>query len=151
MDITTIDYKLISFFKKVSMPVSRFALFIVFFWFGLLKVLELSPAGPMVEKLFNETIPFMSFPTFLIAFGIFEMIIGILFLVPKATRIVIALLFFHMILTVGPLVMLPDMTWSQMFVPTMEGQYIIKNLVIIAAAIGIAAHLTPMHHFKSKR
>ena len=48
-----------------------------------------------------------------------------------------------MITTAGPLVLLPSETWQSFFVPTLEGQYIIKNLVIIAAAIGIAAHLHP--------
>lgn len=144
MNITTIDHKLINLFKKISLPLARFAIFVVFFWFGILKVLDMSPAGPLVENLFNQTITFMSFPSFYLSFGWFEVVIGILFLIPKATRVVIALLLVHMVMTLGPLVMLPDVTWTAWFVPTLEGQYIIKNLVIIAAAIGIAAHLTPM-------
>ena len=144
MNITTIDHKLISFFRKISSPLARFAIFVVFFWFGILKVIDLSPAGPLVEALFNQTISFMSFPSFYLSFGWFEVVIGILFLIPKATRIVIVLLLVHMILTIGPLVMLPEVTWTSWLVPTLEGQYIIKNLAIIAAAIGIAAHLTPM-------
>jgi len=43
-----------------------------------------------------------------------------------------------------PLILLPQVTWSGILVPTLEGQYIIKNLAIIAAAIGIAAHLHPL-------
>jgi uncharacterized membrane protein YkgB len=49
-----------------------------------------------------------------------------------------------MITTFGPLVYLPDEAWQKFLVPTLEGQYIIKNLVIIATAIGIAAHLHPL-------
>jgi uncharacterized membrane protein YkgB len=49
-----------------------------------------------------------------------------------------------MIATFLPLFILPQETWSGFLVPTLEGQYIIKNLVLIAAAIGIAAHLHPM-------
>jgi uncharacterized membrane protein YkgB len=86
----------------------------------------------------------MSFHSFLILFGVFECLIGILFLIRGAERIVIPLLFIHMITTFGPLFLLPQETWSGFLVPTLEGQYIIKNLVIIAAAIGIAAHLHPM-------
>jgi hypothetical protein len=58
--------------------------------------------------------------------------------------VVIPLLFIHMIMTFLPLIFLPSTTWSGFLVPTLEGQYIIKNLVIIAAAMGIAAHLVPM-------
>jgi uncharacterized membrane protein YkgB len=126
------------------MPTARFGLFVVFFWFGILKVLGLSPASGLVQRLFEQTIPYMSFSTFLVAFGIFECIIGLMFLFKGLERVVIPLLFIHMITTFGPLVFLPQETWSAWFVPTLEGQYIIKNLVIIAAAIGIAAHLHPI-------
>ncbi len=144
MKINAIDIELIHFFRRISVPVARVGLFIVFFWFGILKVLDLSPAGPLVERLFNNTVPIMSFHTFIILFGVFEMLIGILFLIKGAERIVIPLLFLHMITTFMPLFVLQEETWSGFMVPTLEGQYIIKNFVIIAAAIGIAAHLHPM-------
>ena len=126
------------------MPVARFGLFVVFFWFGILKVFGLSPATPLVQKLFEQTIPWMPFSTFIILFGLFECLIGILFIFRGFERIVIPLLFLHMITTFLPLFLLPQETWSSFLVPTLEGQYIIKNLVIIAVAIGIAAHLHPL-------
>ncbi len=142
--ISKIDSFLINFFKKAWMPVSRFALFVVFFWFGALKVIGLSPASQVVQNLFNETMPIMEFSTFIVLFGLFECLIGILFLIKGAERAVIPLLFIHMVTTAGPLVLLTGETWSGMMVPTLEGQYIIKNLVIIATAIGIAANLVPL-------
>lgn len=144
MNIKTIDIKLIHFFRRYSIPMARFGIFVVFFWFGLLKVLGQSPAGPLVEALFYQTIHFMGFPVFYLIFGFFEMLIGVLFLVKGAERVVLPLLLIHMITTIMPLFLLPAMTWSGFMVPTMEGQYIIKNLVIIAAAMGIAAHLHPL-------
>lgn len=126
------------------MPFARFAFFVVFFWFGILKVLGLSPAGILVANLFQQTVSFMDFNTFYLCFGLFECLIGILFLIKGLERVAIPLLFFHMILTAGPLVMLPGEIWQMAWVPTLEGQYIIKNLVIIALAIGVAAHLHPM-------
>ncbi|NBS68594.1 hypothetical protein EBT31_06720 [bacterium] len=119
----------------------RIAIFIVFFWFGILKVLSLSPAEALVQNLFEQTIPFMEFPTFLILFGALEMLIGILFLIPKATRIVIPLLGLHMATTALPLIILPEVSWSAPFVPTLVGQYIVKNVVIIAGAISIAGSM----------
>lgn len=146
--ISEIDLKIINFCKKISMPVSRLALFVVFFWFGALKVVGLSPASQVVQNLFNETMPIMEFSTFLILFGLFECLIGLLFLIPRTERVVIPLLLIHLVTTVGPLVLLTGETWSGFMVPTMEGQYIIKNVLIVALALGIAAHLTP---FKQSR
>ena len=144
MLFSSFDSKLIHFFRRVSVPVARFGLFVVFFWFGILKVIGLSPASGLVERLFEQSIVFMSFHSFIIFFGLFECLIGILFLIKGAERIVIPLLFIHMFTTFGPLFILPQETWSGFLVPTLEGQYIIKNLVIIAAGIGIAAHLHPL-------
>lgn len=139
-----IDLKLISLCRKMFMPMVRFALFVVFFWFGFLKVIGESPASGVVQNLFNETMPIMEFSSFLILFGLFECLIGILFIIPKMERVVIPLLFVHMITTAGPLFLLTSETWSGFMIPTMEGQYIIKNLVIIAAAVGIASNMRPL-------
>lgn len=140
----TLDEKIIRFSSKAALPFARFALFVVFFWFGSLKVVGLSPASEMVEQLFLRTIPFMDFDLFLICFGLFECLIGILFLVRGAERVVIVLLAVHMGTTSGPLILLPQATWSGFLVPTLEGQYIIKNLLIIAIAIGIVSQVKPL-------
>lgn len=83
----------------------------------------------------------MSFDTFLILFGVFECIIGILFLIKGFEKIAIPLFFIHMFTTFGPLVLVSAMTWSGFMIPTLEGQYIIKNLVLISAVITIGASL----------
>ncbi len=144
MDIYKTDASLIGFFRRYWVGVARFGFFVVFFWFGILKVLGLSPAGPLVQALFERTIHFMPFHTFYIAFGLFEMLIGILFLFKRVERVVLPLLLLHMITTIMPLFLVPEATWQRFLVPTLEGQYIIKNLVLIAAGMGIAAHLSPM-------
>lgn len=152
MNISNIDLNLISFLRKISIPFGRISLFVVFFWFGILKVLgpNLSPASPLVQNLFEHTMPIMPFSTFIFLFGIFECVIGVLFLIPKAERIVIPMLLIHMATTVMPLFLLPQVAWSGFMVPTLEGQYIIKNILIIAVSIVIAAHLHPMSEKKIK-
>jgi uncharacterized membrane protein YkgB len=120
---------------NTSERVSRLALFIIYFWFGALKVIELSPASPMVLALCEKMLPFIDAGTFLILFGLFEMLVGTLFLIPRLQKIALLLLILHLISTFAPLIMLPALTWSAAFVPTMEGQYIIKNLLIIAVAV----------------
>ena len=119
---------------------SRFALFVVYFWFGLLKVLGLSPASPLVLSLLGKTMPFMEPHAFLILFGILEVIIGLLFLIPRTEKLALCLLTLHMIAVSLPLILLPQITWQKLFVPTLEGQYIIKNILIIAIAFTLAVH-----------
>jgi uncharacterized membrane protein YkgB len=150
MALETFDKSLISILRRLSIPLARIALFVVFFWFGILKALGLSPATGLVEMLHAQTIPFVPFHIFFIGFAVYECIIGILFLIKGAERIVIPLLFLHMITTFLPLILLPAVTWQSFLVPTIEGQYIIKNLVIIAAAVGVAANLHPLSVFQGK-
>jgi len=141
--IEKFDQKLISFFRKVSIPLARIAVFVVYFWFGFLKVVNLSPANPLVMDLQQKTLPFLTFSQFIVSFGIFEMLIGILFLFPRFTRAAIALFFAHMATTLMPLVLLPEVAWQQTFVPTLEGQYMIKNIVLISLVVFIATYLEP--------
>jgi len=141
--LNKIDSEIIHFIRHFSQSISRLAIFVVFFWFGLLKVLGVSPANEIVELLLVETLPAFPFSVFIIVLGLAEMIIGILFIIPKAERIAILFLFLHMITTFLPLVFLPQIVWQGFLVPTLEGQYIIKNLVILALALGIASHLHP--------
>jgi uncharacterized membrane protein YkgB len=138
------DVWFIHILRRISLPFARIALFIVFFWFGILKIIGTSPANPMVADLMHATLPFMAWDTFIILFALYEIAIGISFLFPKLARLSIALLIPHMVMTALPLLFLPEMTWQSFLTPTLEGQYIIKNLVIIAVALGLAAHLHPM-------
>lgn len=144
IDYANLDLKIIAFFKRIYVPAARASLFLIFFWFGSIKLLGLSPASPLAEALTARTIGSQYFDTLFIILSLAECIIGILFLFPKMTRIVVPLLLAHMILVCSPLVLLPDYTWQQPFVPTLEGQYIIKNAVVIAVAIGIVASAPPL-------
>jgi uncharacterized membrane protein YkgB len=142
--MNTFDTRLIPFFNRIAVPLARISLFIVFFWFGILKVIGLSPAGSMVHSLFDVTLSWlMPFNLFYISFALLECAIGIMFLIPGLERIAIVVLFLHMITTILPLFCMPEATWQQPFVPTLEGQYIIKNLLIITAAVFIGAQLKP--------
>lgn len=137
--IRKIDDYIIFQIQKYFPWIARIALFIVFFWFGYLKLIDISPAAGLVQDLLENTLPFISFATFIKLFAVYEMIIGISFLIPGFERVAIALLIPHMITTAGPLFLLPSISWQEFLVPTLEGQYIIKNLVIIACAMGLAS------------
>lgn len=142
--VQKLDQKIIKFFKGSHLLVARVALFVVFFWFGILKLLDLSPASPLAVALTEKTVGLQYFDTLFTLLALLECVIGILFLFPKAVRLTIPLLFFHMIIVCSPLFLLPELAWQSTLVPTLEGQYIIKNLVVIAVAFGIAAHTDPL-------
>ncbi len=123
--------------KQITVLLSRIALFVMYFWFGLLKVIGQSPASPLVEQLFNKTIEgIMPFSSFIVLFGLFEMAIGILFFIPKMEKIATYVFAFHIFTTALPLFILPAV-WTKFGVPTIEGQYIIKNLALIVCALNI--------------
>ncbi|MBI3255861.1 MAG: hypothetical protein HYZ63_02725 [Candidatus Andersenbacteria bacterium] len=121
-----------------SLWLTRLAIFLVYVWFGILKVVYVSPANPLVESLMNKTLPFLTFNQFIVGFGLFEVLIGILFIIPRVEKVALSLLVIHLVTTVMPLFLLPAITWQAAFVPTLEGQYIIKNILIVACAWAVA-------------
>ena len=123
---------------------NRLTLFVVFFWFGILKVFSLSPAETLVSHLHSQTISsLVSIEKFLLILGLTECLIGLLWLFPKWTKIAFALFSAQMITTFLPLFYLPDDTWQNGFALTLTGQYIIKNLVLIASAFTILMFSNP--------
>jgi uncharacterized membrane protein YkgB len=117
---------------------NRAALAIVFFWFGFLKIIHFSPAEALVAHLHQVTIGnLISIDKFLLFLGVMECLIGILWLIPRATKFVFILFMFQMFSTFLPLLFLKTETWQSAFVLTLTGQYIIKNLVLIASAVTV--------------
>lgn len=111
---------------------ARIALATVFFWFGILKVFNVSPAADLVHELLEKTLPFIPYAFFIIFLGVWEALIGVLFLFPKLTHWAFGLMLIQMVTTFGPLFFLTQVTWQAPLVPTMEGQYIFKNLILLA-------------------
>jgi len=130
----------VSLSQRIDVRLGRFAIFLVYFWFGFLKLIGLSPAGPLVLALFEKTLGFMMpFPIFYSLFAVFEMAIGILFLIKGFEKLAFLFLAIHIFTTVLPLILLPSIAWNAPFVPTLEGQYILKNILIVSVAVFIAA------------
>lgn len=144
MKITAIDKQIIEWTRVSFMPVARAAIFIIFFYFGFLKLINQSPASPLALALTAKTIGAAHFNLAFKLLAVYECLIGVLFLIPKATRVVIPLLFIHLLVVCSPLILVPHLAWVKPFVPTLEGQYIIKNVLLIALAIGIAAQTKPL-------
>jgi uncharacterized membrane protein YkgB len=112
---------------------ARLAMGIVFIWFGALKMIgDLSPAYDLIAATIYWLTPEIIIPLL----GMWEVAIGVAFLFPPTTRLALLLLLPQMPATFLPLVLLPEVTFT--VVPwglTLEGQYIVKNLVVIACAL----------------
>ena len=115
----------------------RVALGFVYLYFGILKLFpDLSPA----EMLASQTIMRLSWSwldarTAMWVLAVGECVIGLAFLFDIAPRCLPFIFFAHMLGTCSPLFILPELTFKiAPFAPTLEGQYIFKNIVFIAAA-----------------
>lgn len=144
MNLVSLDKKMLAVFQRASLPLMRMAIAIVYGWFGILKVFGMTPADQLVSALQVRTLSFIPEQTFLMALGLFEVVVAVIFLIPKFTRLAILLLVLHMIATLLPLVFLPDLTWSGFLQPTLIGQYILKNVIILALAMAIGVQLKPL-------
>ncbi len=137
MTFNEIDSKISTFMERWGILAVRISFGIIFIWFGILKPLGISSAEPLVLA----TVPWLPVfegGTWVAIIGWWEVLIGVAFLFERTLRIAIGLLALQMVGTFLPLVMLPEITFQSGYFPygpTMEGQYIIKNLMIISAAL----------------
>ena len=139
-----LDTRIAGFMGKYSHLLLRMSLGVVFIWFGILKPLGLSPAALLVEQTVYWALPPKVFVSIL---GWWEVAIGVCFLVPRWNRIALGLLALHMPGTFLPLLVAPELCFQQFpFVLTLEGQYIIKNLVLVSGALAIAYSLLESRH-----
>lgn len=136
-----IDRRLTHWLAKHGLTLLRISIGVIFIWFGMLKFWPgLSPA----DQLATDTIDRLSFG--LVSedlaralLAILETAIGIGLVAGKFMRLTLLLLVGQMLGAATPLFLFPEVTWSDPFVPTLEGQYILKNIVLVSAALTIGA------------
>jgi uncharacterized membrane protein YkgB len=134
MNLKEIDTKISNIMYKYGTFYLRISLAIIFIWFGILKPLGLSPA----EELVRNTVFWFPFEYFFPLLGWWEVLIGVFLLYRPTIKIALLLLFLQMPGTALPLLILPEVCFNQFpFGLTLEGQYIIKNLVLISAGLVI--------------
>ena len=132
MNFDLMDQRIASCMEKYGVRILRIALAAIFIWFGMLKPLGLSPAADLVKN----TVYWLPPEIFLPILGWWEALIGVFLLYRPTIRASLFLLFLQMPGTMLPLVLLPDVCFTKIpFGLTLEGQYIIKNLVLIGSAI----------------
>jgi uncharacterized membrane protein YphA (DoxX/SURF4 family) len=131
------DMKITHWMARAGIPILRIALGVIFIWFGALKLVPgLSPA----EDLVIATVPFIPGSVFMPVLAVWEIVIGLGFVTGRALRLTILLLFLQMPGTMSPIFLLPERVFTAFpYGLTLEGQYIVKNLVLISAALVIGA------------
>lgn len=121
-----------------SITLLRLSMGIIFLWFGVLKFIpNLSPAEGLAVRTV-EALSFGLIPEDLAGFLIagMETLIGLGFLTGKGLRLTLVLLAFHMVGTSMPLVLFPSEVFKIIpIVPTLEGQYIFKNMILASAGM----------------
>lgn len=142
--LDTVDAQVIGWLTRHSIGLLRVSLGIVFLWFGALKfVPELSPAhalaGQTIARLsLGLLTPAVSIPLL----ATWECLIGLGLVSGRWLRATLLLLALQMAGTVTPLFLFPDTVFTlPPLAPTLEGQYIIKNIVLVCAALVVGATL----------
>lgn len=138
------DTAFISFAKRHYERIARVSLFVIFFYFGFLKLIGLSPADDLALG-FAAKMGMSEYAVVLFyVLAAVECVIGIMMLIPKLTRIAIGAMILHMIVVSSPLILYPEAVWVRPLVPNLEGQYIIKNIALVALALGLVARTRPI-------
>jgi len=137
----TIDRRLTRWLADHGLALLRVSVGLVFLWFGVLKFWpDLSAADQLATETIDKlTLGLVSGDLARILLAILETAIGVGLVTGKLMRLTLLLLVGQMLGTVTPLLLFPDVTWSRVLVPTLEGQYILKNIVLVAAALTIGA------------
>ncbi|WP_328474744.1 DoxX family protein [Actinoplanes sp. NBC_00393] len=141
--IEKLEDETIAFAARHGLRMLRVSLGIVFVWFAVPKF---KPGLSAVDTLAQDTIAALTAhlltghpATFLLA--LLELAIGIGLVTGLFLRLTLAGLMFQMAGTLTPLALFPEQTWKAPLVLSLEGQFIVKNLVLIAAGIAVAGSL----------
>ena len=132
-----VDHGMVRFMDTYGIELLRISVAVVFIWFGLLKIVDRSPVYDLVA----HTVYWVS-PDFFVPFlGVWEVVIGVGLLFRLALRLTLFLFWLQLAGTFLVLVLRPDIAFQRgnPLLLTTEGEFVIKNLVLIAAGLVIGA------------
>jgi len=123
--------------SRASLPLLRISLGFVFVWFGALKLTDSTPIADLIA----ETVPILPGSWFVPALGGFEVLLGVALFVGRRMGVVTALMVAHLGGTFMVLVMQPEIVFQRdnPLLLTMTGEFVVKNVVLIAAGIVLAS------------
>ncbi|MBA3363892.1 MAG: DoxX family protein [Actinomycetota bacterium] len=137
-----LDERLRPLLARIGVPLLRISLGVVFLWFGFLKIFDVSPVSGLVANTIYWFDPDVVVP----ALGAFEVFVGACLVAGRLMRIALPLLVLQMAGTFMVLVLLPDVAFSDgnPLLLTVEGEFVVKNLVLLSAALVIGSRLAPL-------
>jgi len=138
----SIDKRLTHWMARYGILILRISLGIVFFWFGFLKFIPgLSPAQDLAMRTINLlTFGLIPDKTAILLLAVWECLIGLGLIFGFFMRGTLLLLWVQMLGTIMPIFFFPDEVFTRIpYAPTLEGQYILKNIVLISAGLVIGA------------
>jgi uncharacterized membrane protein YkgB len=123
--------------RPLSLPLLRISLGVVFVWFGLLKLTNSTPIGALVAGV----VPFDP-SWFVPLLGAVEVLLGAALVAGRWLSTVGAVLMLHLSGTFLVLVTQPSVAFQHdnPLLLTTEGEFVVKNLVLIAAGLVVACH-----------
>jgi len=129
--------------QKHSYLLLRISMGIVYLWYGLLKIVDMSPVEELVYRA-THWIGVKEFVTFL---GYWEVVIGLCLLIKKFNRLGLLLLFLQFPGTFLPLFLNPEDCFTMIpFGLTLEGQYVFKNLILVSVGLTLIGSLHKKDH-----
>ena len=140
--IDRVDRTVTHWMAQHGITMLRWSIGLIFIWFGALKLVPgMSPADQIAtDTTMTLTFGLLSEDAARLALAGLELVIGVGLLTGRLLRVTLLLLFAQMAGTLTPLVISPDQIWSDFpFVLTLEGQYIMKNAVLMSAGFVIGA------------
>ncbi len=124
--------------KTNSLNLLSISIGLVYLWFGMLKFFpDLSPAEGLAKNTIDSlTLGIIPENVSIVLLALWETLIGVFLIFGLFRRSTVVLALVHMVLTFSPLLLFPEETFNQgPFYLTLLGQYIMKNLIIIAALV----------------
>lgn len=134
-----LDRQIVTTLRRISVPVLRVSLGLVFVWFGALKIFDVTPVNALVA----DTVYWVDPSWFVPVLGVFEVLVGLGLLLGVWLRVVLLLFAAQLVGTFLVLIVQSDVAFQQgnPLLLTTEGEFVIKNLVLLSAGMVVGASL----------
>lgn len=134
-----VDARVVAFMSQYGPRIVRYALAIVFIWFGTLKIIGRSPVVELVAR----TVYWVPPERFVPFLGVWELVVGLGLLFRFALRVTLLLFWLLLAGTLLVLVQHPEIAFQDgnPLLLTTEGEFVVKNLVLIAAGLVVGSRV----------
>jgi putative oxidoreductase len=139
----TLDHAVAKMVQPVALPILRVVLGLLFVWFGALKVMGVSPVAVLVA----DTLPFADAHLVVPALGVAEVSLGLVLATGLLLRLALPALALHLMGTFSTFAVVPHLMFrhGNPLLLTGDGEFVMKNLILIAATLVLIGHTSRTH------